>query len=142
MFKNGVKAVTEALSGVPQVGVFDTSFHQTIPDYAYMYAIPYHYYKEDKIRKYGFHGTSPRYVSAKGAKFAGLDYYNSNYYLSFRKRMFHNCNKERKISRYHHGTYSMGGVMMGTRCGTIDLSVHLSDAEVQRKRKRYGYDAK
>ena len=120
----GVKAVTEALPGVPQVGVFDTSFHQTIPDYAYMYAIPYHYYKEDKIRKYGFHGTSHRYVSAKGAKFAGLDYNNSKIITC---HLGNGCSitaiKNGKSVDTTMGLTPMGGVMMGTRCGTIDPSV-------------------
>ncbi len=120
----GVKAVTEALPGVPQVGVFDTSFHQTIPDYAYMYAIPYHYYKEDKIRKYGFHGTSHRYVSAKGAKFAGLDYCSSRIITC---HLGNGCSitaiKNGKSIDTTMGLTPMGGVMMGTRCGTIDPSV-------------------
>lgn len=120
----GVKAVTEALPGVPQVGVFDTSFHQTIPDYAYMYAIPYHYYKEDKIRKYGFHGTSHRYVSSKGAKFAGIEYGNSRIITC---HLGNGCSitaiKNGKSIDTTMGLTPMGGVMMGTRCGTIDPSV-------------------
>ena len=73
----GIKAVTEVLPTVPQVAVFDTAFHQTMPAYAYMYALPYEYYEKYRIRRYGFHGTSHKYVSAKGAKFTGLDIENS-----------------------------------------------------------------
>lgn len=64
----GLRAVKEVLPNVPMVVVFDTAFHQTIPDYAYMYALPYHMYEEGKIRKYGFHGTSHHYVSLRVAK--------------------------------------------------------------------------
>lgn len=65
------------LPGTPQVAVFDTSFHQTMPEYAYLYAIPYEYYESDKIRRYGFHGTSHRFVAPKAAQIAGLDINNS-----------------------------------------------------------------
>jgi acetate kinase len=58
---------------IPQVAVFDTGFHQTMPDYAYMYALPYEYYEKYKIRRYGFHGTSHRYVSMRAAAFLGKD---------------------------------------------------------------------
>ena len=67
----GINACTEALPGVPQVAVFDTAFHQTMPDYAYTYPIPYEYVEKHKIRKYGFHGTSHRYVSMKAAEMMG-----------------------------------------------------------------------
>ena len=61
----GVNAVTAILPNVPQVGVFDTAFHQTMPDYAYMYAVPYELYTKYGVRRYGFHGTSHRYVSKR-----------------------------------------------------------------------------
>lgn len=67
----GILACEEAMGDIPQVAVFDTAFHQTMPDYAFMYAIPYEYYEKYAIRKYGFHGTSHRYVSAKAAEFLG-----------------------------------------------------------------------
>ena len=73
----GIRAVSEVLPEVPQVGVFDTAFHQTMPSYAYLYALPYEYYEKYGVRRYGFHGTSHKYVSAKGAAFAGLDLNNS-----------------------------------------------------------------
>ncbi len=120
----GIRAVANVLPSVPQVAVFDTAFHQTMPSCAYMYALPYQYYEKYKIRRYGFHGTSHRYVSAKGAKFAGLDINNS------------------RIITCHLGTgssitavatgkpidTSMGftpleGVIMGTRSGSIDPDI-------------------
>ena len=69
----GIEAVEQALPGVPQVAVFDTAFHQTMPDEAYMYAIPYELYEKYGIRRYGFHGTSHRYVSARVCEYLGLD---------------------------------------------------------------------
>ena len=68
----GVNAVTELLPDVPQVGVFDTAFHQTMPDYAYMYALPYELYEKYGVRRYGFHGTSHRYVSQRVCEFLGV----------------------------------------------------------------------
>ena len=65
----GIEAIETALPGVPQVAVFDTAFHQTMPDEAYMYAIPYELYEKYAIRRYGFHGTSHRYVSARVCEF-------------------------------------------------------------------------
>ena len=68
----GIKACTEIMGeNVPQVGVFDTGFHQTMPDFAYLYAIPYEYYEKYKLRRYGFHGTSHRYVTARAAEMLG-----------------------------------------------------------------------
>ena len=69
----GVRAVEALLPKVPQVGVFDTAFHQTMPDYAYLYAIPYELYSKYQIRRYGFHGTSHRYVSQRVCEFLGCD---------------------------------------------------------------------
>ena len=68
----GVNAVSELMPGLPQVGVFDTAFHQTMPPKAYMYAIPYDLYEKYGIRRYGFHGTSHRYVSARALEFLGM----------------------------------------------------------------------
>ena len=117
----GVNAVKALLPDVPQVGVFDTAFHQTMPDYAYMYALPYNLYTEYGVRRYGFHGTSHRYVSQRVCEFLG-------------------CNAEdKRIITCHIGNgasiaavkngmcvdTSMGltpleGLMMGTRSGDID----------------------
>ena len=68
----GIDAISKILPGVPQVAVFDTAFHQTMPDYAYMYALPYELYEKYAIRRYGFHGTSHRYVSARVCEFLGV----------------------------------------------------------------------
>ena len=67
----GIEAMMEVLPEIPQVGVFDTAFHQTMPDYAYMYGVPYHYYETYKVRRYGFHGTSHFYVSHRAAEILG-----------------------------------------------------------------------
>ena len=69
----GILSIEKVLPGVPQAAVFDTSFHQTIPAINYMYALPYEYYEKYRVRKYGFHGTSHKFVAAKGAALAGLD---------------------------------------------------------------------
>ena len=120
----GIKAVSEVLPTVPQVGVFDTAFHQSMPAYAYMYALPYEYYEKYRIRRYGFHGTSHKYVSAKGAKFAGLD-------LGYSKIITCHLGNGSSIAAVANGKSidtSMGftpleGIIMGTRCGNVDPDV-------------------
>ena len=69
----GIEAIDTVLPGVPQVTVFDTSFHQTIPAMNYLFALPYGYYEKYRVRKYGFHGTSHKFVARAGAELAGLD---------------------------------------------------------------------
>ena len=120
----GIRAVSAVLPSVPQVGVFDTAFHQTMPSYAYMYGLPYEYYEKYGIRRYGFHGTSHKYVAAKGAKFAGLD-------LEYSKIITCHLGNGSSITAVVNGKSidtTMGftpleGVMMGTRCGNIDPEV-------------------
>ena len=120
----GVNAISALLPEIPQVGVFDTAFHQTMPAYAYMYALPYEYYEKYGIRRYGFHGTSHRYVSAKGAKFAGLDPENS-------KVITCHLGNGSSITAVLNGKSidtTMGftpleGLIMGTRCGNIDPEI-------------------
>ena len=120
----GIKAVTAVLPDVPQVGVFDTAFHQTMPSYAYMYGLPYEYYEKYGIRRYGFHGTSHKYVSAKGAKFAGLDPQNS-------KIVTCHLGNGSSIAAVVNGKSidtTMGftpleGLIMGTRSGSLDPEV-------------------
>ena len=73
----GIDAMKKLLPNVKHVGVFDTSFHQTMPSEAYLYALPYEYYSEKKIRRYGFHGTSHKYVGPKAAEIAGIPYEHS-----------------------------------------------------------------
>ncbi|MGL4327684.1 MAG: acetate kinase, partial [Tannerellaceae bacterium] len=68
----GINAVTRLMPNVPQIGVFDTAFHQTMPDYAYMYGLPYSLYKKYGVRRYGFHGTSHRYVSQRACEILGV----------------------------------------------------------------------
>ena len=117
----GVNAVSELMPGLPQVGVFDTAFHQTMPDYAYMYAIPYELYDKYAIRRYGFHGTSHRYVSKRVCDFLGIDY-NSTKIITC-----HIGNggsiaavKNGKCVDTTMGLTPLEGVMMGTRSGDID----------------------
>ena len=120
----GIKAVSAVLPEVPQVGVFDTAFHQSMPAYAYMYGLPYEYYEKYGIRRYGFHGTSHKYVSAKGAKFAGLDLENS-------KIITCHLGNGSSIAAVVNGQSidtTMGftpleGLIMGTRSGSIDPEV-------------------
>ena len=120
----GIKAVSAVLPTVPQVGVFDTAFHQTMPAYAYMYALPYEYYDKYRIRRYGFHGTSHKYVSAKGAKFAGLD-------LGYSKIITCHLGNGSSIAAVVNGKSidtTMGftpleDLLMGTRSGSVDPDV-------------------
>ena len=117
----GIEAMEAIIPGIPQVGVFDTAFHQTMPDYAYMYGLPYEMYTKYGVRRYGFHGTSHRYVSKRACEILGVPY------------------EEQKIITAHIGNggsiaaikngkcidTSMGltpveGLLMGTRCGDVD----------------------
>ena len=128
----GIDAIEKTLPGVPQVGVFDTAFHQTMPPKAFMYAIPYELYEKYGIRRYGFHGTSHRYVSQRVCEFLGVEA------------------KGKKIVTAHIGNggscaavmdgksvdTSMGltpieGLMMGTRAGDLDLgaATYIMDKE-------------
>ncbi|WP_108821249.1 acetate kinase [Dysgonomonas sp. Marseille-P4361] len=120
----GIYAVKELMGDIPQVGVFDTAFHQTMPAEAYMYGLPYSLYEKYAIRRYGFHGTSHRYVSRKGCEILGVPY------------------EEQRIITAHIGNggsitaikggksvdTSMGmtpveGLLMGTRCGDVDAGI-------------------
>lgn len=120
----GVKAVTELLPNVKQGGCFDTAFHSTMKPEAYLYPIPYEYYEKYRVRRYGFHGTSHRYVSAKGAKFAGLDPECS-------KIITCHLGNGSSIAAVLNGKSidtTMGftpleGLIMGTRCGSIDPEI-------------------
>ncbi len=128
----GIMAMEKLLPEIPQVAVFDTSFHQTMPEKAYLYGIPYEYYEKYNVRRYGFHGTSHKFVAEKAANMLGKDW------------------KDMKIITCHLGNgasvaainkgdsvdTSMGftpieGLVMGTRCGDLDLGVvfYLMDKE-------------
>ena len=117
----GVNAVKAILPDIPQVGVFDTAFHQTMPDYAYLYAIPYEMYSKYGVRRYGFHGTSHRYVSGEICKYLGIKAEGSKIITC------HIGNggsitavKDGKSVDTTMGLTPLEGIMMGTRCGDID----------------------
>ena len=120
----GIRAVQAVLPSVPQVVTFDTAFHQSIPPYAFMYGLPYENYSKYRVRKYGAHGTSHQFVAEKGAKFAGLDVNNSRIITC-------HLGNGSSITAVLNGKSidtSMGftpldGVVMGTRCGSIDPNI-------------------
>ena len=120
----GIRVCAELMPHVPQVGVFDTAFHQTMPPKAYLYGLPLDYYKKYKIRRYGFHGTSHSYVSKHAVKFLGLDPDNS-------KVIVCHLGNGSSISAVQNGKCidtTMGltpleGVIMGTRSGSIDPAI-------------------
>ncbi|MDY6106650.1 MAG: acetate kinase [Candidatus Limisoma sp.] len=117
----GIEAISAIMPDVPQVGVFDTAFHQTMPAYAYMYALPYEAYEKYGIRRYGFHGTSHRYVARRACDFLGLDY---------EAQRIITCHigtggsitavKDGKSVDTSMGLTPVEGLMMGTRCGDVD----------------------
>lgn len=117
----GIDAISSILPNVPQVGVFDTAFHQTMPAKSFMYALPYKFYKEDGVRRYGFHGTSHRYVSKRVCEFLGVKYEDQ-------KIITCHVGNGGSITAIDHGKSidtSMGltpteGLMMGTRVGDVD----------------------
>ena len=117
----GVNAVTALLPNIPQVGVFDTAFHQSMPDYAYMYALPYNLYKQYGVRRYGFHGTSHRYVSQRVCEFLGVKPEGKKIITC------HIGNgasiaavKDGKCVDTSMGLTPLEGLIMGTRSGDID----------------------
>lgn len=117
----GVRAIEAILPNVPQIGVFDTAFHQTMPDYAYMYAVPYELYEKYGVRRYGFHGTSHRYVSKRVCEFLGIQPEGTKIITC------HIGNggsisaiKDGKCVDTSMGLTPLEGLMMGTRSGDID----------------------
>ncbi|MDD4545204.1 MAG: acetate kinase [Bacteroidales bacterium] len=126
----GIEAMEKLLPSIPQVAVFDTSFHQSMPSEAYMYAIPSDYYTEKKIRRYGFHGTSHKFVAPKAAKMAGLDYETSKIISCHLGNGASICAvKNGKSVDTSMGFTPVEGLVMGTRCGDLDLGVLLYIAE-------------
>ena len=120
----GIKTMQKTAPKVPNIAVFDTAFHSTMPDYAYMYALPYEFYEKDNIRKYGFHGTSHSYVSKKAAEFLGIDYNNFNAISAHLGNGASVCAIENgKCVDTSMGLTPLEGLMMGTRCGDIDPAV-------------------
>lgn len=132
----GINACRALMPNTPMVAVFDTAFHQTMPDYAYMYALPYELYKEKGIRRYGFHGTSHRYVSEVAAKMLGKD-------LKDCKIVTCHLGNGASIAAVDHGRSvdtSMGytpleGLVMGTRSGDLDPAIvtHLIETGMTEK---------
>ena len=122
----GVNAISAILPDVPQIGVFDTAFHQTMPDYAYLYAVPYELYKKYGVRRYGFHGTSHRYVSKRVCEFLGVQ-------PEGKKIITCHLGNGASITAIDKGKSvdtSMGftpvaGLVMGTRAGDLDLGALL-----------------
>jgi acetate kinase len=120
----GIYAIKQLLPDLPQVGVFDTAFHQSMPDYAYMYAIPYSLYKKYGLRRYGFHGTSHKYVSKRACDLLQMD-------IKKQKLITCHLGNGASISAVKNGKSvdtSMGltpveGMIMGTRSGDLDLGV-------------------
>ncbi len=120
----GIYAIQKILPKVPQVAVFDTSFHQTMPSYAYIYALPYDYYEKYGVRRYGFHGTSHRYVAKRGCEFLGIDLENSRIITAH----IGNGGSITAIKNGKSIDTSMGmtpveGLMMGSRSGSVDPGV-------------------
>ncbi len=118
----GIEAMRKALPGVPNVAVFDTAFHQTMPKVNYMYPVPYEWYEKYGVRKYGFHGTSHKYITETMKKMLGKEEVNliichvgSGASIS--------CIKDGKCFDTTMGLTPLDGLMMGTRCGSIDPSI-------------------
>ncbi len=117
----GVAAVTELIPGVPQVGVFDTAFPQTMPQRAFMYALPYEYYEKYGVRRYGFHGTSHRFVSKRACEFLGIDYNKARIITAHIGNGASMCAiKDGKCIDTTMGLTPTEGLMMGTRVGDVD----------------------
>ncbi|MCT4565044.1 MAG: acetate kinase [Maledivibacter sp.] len=120
----GIRACEELMPGVPMVGVFDTAFHQTMPSSAYIYPLPYELYEKYGIRKYGFHGTSHRFVSARAAQVLGKD-------INELKIVTCHLGNGASLAAVENGKSvdtSMGftpleGLVMGTRCGDLDPAI-------------------
>ena len=120
----GIKVCQDLLPDIPQVGVFDTAFHQSIPEQAFLYGIPYGFYEKYRIRRYGFHGTSHKYVAQKAAEMLGKD---------LKELKIITCHlgngssitavKEGKSIDTSLGFGTISGVIMGTRCGDIDPAI-------------------
>lgn len=122
----GILSIEKLLPSIQQVAVFDTSFHQTMPRAAYLYALPYHYYEENRVRRYGFHGTSHKFVAQKACAMVGLDFETA-------KIITCHIGNGVSITAIDGGKSvdtSMGftpvdGLMMGTRCGSVDAGAIL-----------------
>jgi len=126
----GILSIEALLPDVPQVAVFDTSFHSNMPPYSFLYPIPYEYYEKFKVRRYGFHGTSHKFVAQKACRYLGKDYKNINIITCH----LGNGSSVAAIKKGQSIDTSMGftpleGLMMGTRSGDVDLGILLFIAE-------------
>lgn len=120
----GIRLAEELFPGKPQVAVFDTNFHQTIPEKAYLYALPYDYYTDHRIRKYGFHGTSHKYVAKETARLMGKSLDKINLITL---HLGNGCSisaiKKGLCQDTSMGMTPLAGIMMGTRCGDLDPAI-------------------
>ena len=118
----GINAMRDSLPGVPNVAVFDTAFHQTMPQVNFMYPVPYEWYEKYGVRKYGFHGTSHKYITETMKKMLGKD--NVNLIICHvGSGASISCIKDGKCFDTTMGLTPLDGLMMGTRCGSIDPSI-------------------
>jgi len=128
----GIEAARRLLPGVPHVAVFDTAFHQTMPETAYVYAIPYELYRDDGVRRYGFHGTSHRYVSERAAAVLGIPLDRLD---AVTCHLGNGCSmaavKAGRCVDTSMGLTPLEGLVMGTRCGDIDPAIIFHLAEVK-----------
>jgi len=133
----GIRLATELFPDKPQVAVFDTAFHQTLPDYAFHYAIPYEYYEKYRIRRYGFHGTSHHFVALQAAKLIGKPVDEAQFISA---HLGNGCSAA-AIYKGQSVDTTMGltpleGLMMGTRSGDVDPSLHLYLQEKEQRSLR------
>lgn len=120
----GIRACQELMPGVPMVAVFDTAFHQTMPEKAYLYGLPYEYYENYKVRRYGFHGTSHSFVSKETARFLGMDLENSKIIVChLGNGASISAVKDGKCVDTSMGLTPLEGLVMGTRSGDIDPAI-------------------
>lgn len=128
----GIRSCQELMPETPMVAVFDTAFHQSMPARAYMYGVPYEWYEKHKVRRYGFHGTSHKYVSRRTAEFLGLDYHNSKIIVCHLGNGSSICAvKNGKCIDTSMGLTPLEGLIMGTRSGDLDPAIleYIADRE-------------
>ena len=132
----GIDACTKCMPGKPQVAVFDTAFHMTMPPVAYIYPIPYEYYEKDDVRRYGFHGTSHRYVSARCIELLGNPEHSKIVCCHLGNGSSLSACVDGKCIDTTMGLGPLAGVPMGTRCGDIDATI------IEYLMGKHGYDLK
>lgn len=122
----GIRAAQKVMPGVPHVAIFDTAFHQSMPEHAYMYPVPYEWYEDFGVRRYGFHGTSHLYVSKRAAALMGKDAKECNIItMHIGNGVSHTAIKNGVSVDTSMGLTPLEGAMMGTRCGDIDPAIPL-----------------